>query len=178
MIPRQEIGESLIIRKPDTNDGIAIHELVSRSPPLDLNSLYSYLLFSKHFKGTSAVAEHKEEIVGYTSAYNHPQKEDTLFVWQVAVKEGFRGSGIAREMISNILNRRELDKIKYLETTVSPDNQASESLFTGLATKTGAGITKTLFFSRNLFGKSDHPPEYLLRIGPLNKRPLKKSRTV
>lgn len=169
MKPGPEIGESLIIRKPDLNDGIFIHDLVENSPPLDLNSLYSYLILSTHFQGTSAVVERQNEILGYTAAYKPPQKEDTLFIWQVVVKEDFRGYGIAQKMISNILSRKEQENVKYLEATVTPLNQASESLFTGLAEKMDAPITKTLFFQEDLFGRSGHPPEYLFRIGPLKK---------
>ena len=167
-MPNQEIPESLIIRKPDLNDGKSIYNLVSKCPPLEINSLYSYLLICSHFDSTSAVAEINQELVGYTSAYIHPHKNDTLFIWQVAVRKDIRGRGVALNMLLNLLNRKNLSKIKYIETTVTPENLASKSLFTSMAVKLGADIKETLFFSRDDFGKIDHHEEFIISIGPLD----------
>jgi len=168
MMPEQEISESLIIRKPELNDGKSIYSLVSQCPPLEINSLYSYLLVCSHFNQTSAVAEINQEIVGYTSAYIHPHKNDTLFVWQIAVKKDVRDKGIAQNILLNILKRKKLQKIRYLETTITPKNLASKSLFTRIAVEMDADIKETLFFTRDDFGEVDHPEEFIISIGPLN----------
>src|SRR5699024_6622856 len=83
-----------VLRQPTRHDGYAIQQLISQCPPLDLNSVYTYLLLGEHFTRTCVVAEAAEGIDGFISAYVHPQQSDTLFVWQVAVHERARGLGL------------------------------------------------------------------------------------
>ncbi|MBU4535108.1 MAG: diaminobutyrate acetyltransferase [Euryarchaeota archaeon] len=160
---------SLIIRKPELRDGNSIYQLVSHSPPLDINSLYSYLLVCAHFNKSSVVAEYQGKIVGYVSAYIHPHKEDTLFIWQVAVDSSMRGKGLAHKLLMELIHRKELKEIKFLETTVSPSNKASRSLFEKLARKLQANLKEVEFLTGDLFGESGHEEEPLLIIGPLKK---------
>lgn len=172
MMKEEELRKSFNLRKPRLNDANLIYHLVSESPPLDVNSLYSYLLVCSHFDRTSAVAESNEDIVGYTSAYVHPHKNNTLFVWQVAVKDEMRGQGLAKKLIMNILKRKELQDIQFIETTVTPENIASKALFCGLASDLDAEYQEFTFFSKNLFGKHDHEEEFMLRIGPFDLKML------
>lgn len=168
MMSKQEIPPPVIIRKPELTDGKSIYNLVFQCPPLEVNSLYSYLLICSHFDDTSAVAEINQELVGYTSGYINPHKSDTIFIWQVAVKKEVRDGGIAQNMLLDILKREDLNKVKYIETTVTPDNQASKSLFSRIATKMDVDIEEAPFFLPNDFGKLKHPEEHLISIGPLN----------
>jgi hypothetical protein len=74
------------MRLPTRKDGAAIHHLISECPPLDLNSLYAYLLLGEHFSDTCVLAESAGgRINGFISAYVIPTRPDVLFVWQVAV---------------------------------------------------------------------------------------------
>ena len=84
--------DEVIFRQPQPVDGMAIYKIVDASKPLDLNSLYSYLLICSHHDNTSVVVEHKGAITGYISGYIHPKKDDTLFIWQVAVDKRDRKS--------------------------------------------------------------------------------------
>jgi L-2,4-diaminobutyric acid acetyltransferase len=166
---KHETPESLTIRKPDLNDGESIYFLVARCPPLELNSVYSYLLVCSHFDQTSAVCKFKGDIVGFTSGYIHPYRDDTLFIWQIAVHDQMRGNGIAKEMLSNILNRRGLGDIRYLETTVTSDNDSSRSLFYSLADQLNAQVNEESYFTEEVFKESRHPEEFIIRIGPFNE---------
>ena len=161
---------STIIRKPELTDGQLIYDLIRNSEPLDLNSLYSYLLISAHFNQTSAVAETGQELVGYVSGYLHPHQDDTLFIWQVAVKPYMRGRGLATRMLQNILNREELIKVKFIEATITPSNKNSRKLFQHLAEQLKADYKESPYLNRELFGDSNHEEENLLHIGPI---PLK-----
>ncbi len=154
------------LRVPDRRDGAAIHKLVSQCPPLDLNSLYTYLLLSEHFRDTCILAQDSDGIEGFVSAYIPPGKPDVLFVWQVAVHERARGKGLARFMLSELLRRPGLNKIKYIETTVGPDNHASRSLFASMARQLDAASCETPLFESHLFGMHGHDDEPLIRIGP------------
>lgn len=157
------------IRKPQIEDGNQIFHLVKKCKPLDINSLYYYLLICAHFDQTSAVTELNDEIIGYISAYINPHHKNTLFIWQVAVHHGRRGQGLAINMMKDILERDEVRLVEFIETTVTPSNHASMSLFGKIASELDTDLQKSAFFTSDLFGKSDHEEELLLRIGPLNK---------
>ena len=162
-----EVEGILNVRKPQIKDGNPIYKLVCECDKLDINSLYSYLLICAHFGETSAITELNDEIVGYISGYVNPNKENVLFIWQIAVKPSMRCNGIASMMINNIIEREELHNIKFIETTVTPSNKASNALFQKLAVSLKTEFEKMQFFPYDLFGKSGHEEELLLRIGPL-----------
>ncbi len=163
------VAQEIILRKPCLADGSAIHALVQRCPPLDLNSSYSYFLLSSHFAHTCVVAERGGEIEGFLSAYLRPDAPDTLFVWQVAVDESMRGKGVARLMLSSLLSRSECKAVSWLEATVGPTNVASRGLFRTMAHALGVNMAESEFLSEEAFPGQAHEPEYLLRIGPLGQ---------
>ena len=70
------------LRPPTPKDGPSVFQLISRCPPLDINSMYCNLLQCSHFANTSVVAEPtnqtNEELLGSISAYLIPEREDTL----------------------------------------------------------------------------------------------------
>ena len=104
-------------------------------------------------------------MVAFVSGYLIPQREDTLFIWQVAVLGSFRGQGIATHMLLNLLKRPSCRNVRYLETTITDDNNASGSLFRKLADRLGAPLTTTLLFSRDAHFDGKHASEILFRIG-------------
>lgn len=157
----------LQFRQPRRTDGAAIHRLIAECPPLDVNSLYAYLLLCEHFNGTCVVAESAGgRIDGFISAYVPPTRSDVIFVWQVAVHARARGQRLGRAMLRALLQRETLQHVRHLETTVGPDNQASRRTFAGLAAELGAHVSEQPFFDRQLFGGADHDDEMLLKIGP------------
>ena len=162
-------ADGLTFREPGLGDGATIYELVRRSPPLDLNSRYCYLLVCDHFSETCVVAEHRSQVVGFISAYPHPKNQDTLFVWQVVVEEPMRGRGLAGAMLDHLLSR-ENSKASHMETTVTPSNRASLRFFESFADVRGAECLRLPYMVEDLFGDDVHEEEVLLRIGPL--RPM------
>lgn len=157
--------DNVLFRTPDLEDGLAVHRLVSESPPLDLNSIYSYCLFGTHFKDTSIVAEQAGKLIGFISAYRIPQRADTLFVWQVVVAKAMRGQNIAGRMLDALLSRFGTDEVCYVEATVNPGNIASRGLFKQLARNRGTALRENSFLDASAFGSgSEHEPEILLRI--------------
>ncbi|MDD2638675.1 MAG: hypothetical protein PHO60_06890, partial [Methanothrix sp.] len=54
--------KEFVLRKPEVSDGAKIFNLVEICKPLDLNSVYSYLLLCHHFADTCVVAELDGEI--------------------------------------------------------------------------------------------------------------------
>jgi len=164
----KEETEVYHFRKPDISDGPDIYSLIERSKPLDLNSLYSYLLLADHFRDTCIVGERDGKIAGFISAYVPPSRRDTLFVWQVAVDEKERGSGIGSKMLDRLIERPGMDSLSYLETTVNPSNDKSRRLFESFAKRVQAPLTTSVLFPEELFGQGNHEAEILFRIGPFH----------
>ena len=154
------------ISQPEVAQGAAIHRLVAACKPLDLNSRYAYLLLCAHFADTCVIACHGNRIVGFVSAYQPPQREDTVFVWQVAVDSQMRGAGVAGTMLDELLMRSRLRGSRYLETTVSPSNAPSRRVFHSLARRLHAPLQENVLFAETDFGEESHECEQLIRIGP------------
>lgn len=141
--------------------------MVELCKPLDLNSAYAYLLLCHHFGATCVIARSQAQVIGFVSAYRPPAEPNDLFIWQVAVDPEARGRGLGAEMILRLLARADLKDVRYLETTVSPSNQASRRMFQRLARRLGVPLQERLLFGRDCFGTADHEEEILFRIGPL-----------
>jgi len=143
---------------------MALHRLVGECPPLDPNSSYCNLLQCSHFGATSIAAVHDGELYGSVTGYRVPEQPDTLFVWQVAVHPQARGQGLARTMLRKLI--AQLPDIRFIETSITPGNEASWRLFTGLATELHADMARSVMFDRELHFQGAHESEHLVRIGP------------
>jgi L-2,4-diaminobutyric acid acetyltransferase len=157
----------IALRSPRAEDGAAVYQLIANCPPLDTNSMYCNLLQCAHFSATSVAAEADGEIVGFISGYIQPDKPDTLFIWQVAVGEKARGQGLAGRMLKEILARPACEAVRFIETTITPDNQASWALFESLTKKLNTELNRSVMFDRQQHFAGQHETEMLARIGPV-----------
>lgn len=177
MSERYKKLEKLIdYRIPSVKDAPRIFDLVRSCPSLDLNSRYHYILLADHFAATSVVAEQAGKIVGYISAYVHPYRSDTLFVWQVAVSAEVRRHGVGHAMLEAILQRGGMEAVTYLETTVTPPNRPSRAMFRNLAQSRNTHCEETPYFAKELFDDEGHEEEWLFRIGPLQAHQERKQK--
>lgn len=154
---------------PQSTDASAVNLLIQNSPPLDTNSLYCNLLQTSHFANTAVVAKMNNNVVGFVSGYIKPEQPDTYFLWQVVVGEAARGKGLAKKMISELFTRDNFRSVRWLETTITPDNQASQHLFTSLAKDWRAEIDISVLFEKSAHFAGQHESEELYRIGPVNR---------
>jgi L-2,4-diaminobutyric acid acetyltransferase len=169
-MPGRVADNALTLRQPQKNDGAALHDLVAACPPLDLNSRYAYLLLCQHHAQTSVIAQSGDKIVGAITAYIPPAQPDTLFVWQVAVAYEQRGRGLGRSMLQYLLEHCMTPRrLRWMETTISPGNEASHRLFTGFALQHDAGCSIATLFAAEDFGASGHEEERLYKIGPWDR---------
>ena len=167
--PGQRGEDEIQLRAPRLEDGAAIYELIRQCPPLDVNSCYAYLLICHHHPQTSVVAESRGRILGFISGYLPPLQPDTFFVWQVAVHADARGKRLGLSMLRYLLQQPVAKSTRYLETTVSPSNQASRATFARLAQDLETTMSEQPLFDKALFGDgAAHEDEMLLRIGPFH----------
>ena len=153
-------------RRPVATDGAAVYRLIARCPPLDTNSRYCNLLQCTHFADTSIVAESDAGVAGFISGYREPGRDDALFVWQVAVAPEHRGERLATRMLLQLLRRDDCRDVRYLTTSITPDNTASWRTFERLAAALDSHITATAWLSRERHFEGRHDAEQLVHIGP------------
>lgn len=165
--PDHDDAPAIRFRPPQPADGPAIHALIASCPPLDANSLYCNLLQASHFGECCILAELSGQPVGWVSGYRLPADPLTLFVWQVAVDDRVRGQGLAGRMLAQLLRRPHLADIRQIQTTITPSNQASWSLFQRFAEQVGARIQNQRLFDRDTHFGGAHESEHLVTIGPL-----------
>ncbi|MCO5785000.1 diaminobutyrate acetyltransferase [Pseudomonas sp. G11-1] len=155
------------LRRPVATDGHALNQLIERCPPLDTNSVYCNLLQCSHFSATSIAADNLQgELVGFISGYRPPERPDTLFVWQVAVDSSMRGQGLGIAMLMGLLERTAAEGVRWLETTISPGNSASEALFAKAFRQLDVTASTEVLFSRANHFNGQHDDEVLYRAGP------------
>ncbi|GAA2236093.1 diaminobutyrate acetyltransferase [Streptomyces amakusaensis] len=163
-------------------DGAAIWRMARDSEVLDLNSSYSYLLWCRDFAATSLVARDPDgEPVAFVTGYIRPDRPRALVVWQIAVDRAHRGRGLAGTLLDALTARVAKERgVREVETTVTPDNTASDRLFVAYAERHGLPLEREVLFDGALFPKDSgdsadggppavpHQPEVLYRIGPLS----------
>ncbi|GAA4414320.1 diaminobutyrate acetyltransferase [Actinokineospora soli] len=155
-----------LIERPSPRDGSALWRIARDSGKLDLNSSYAYLLWCRDFAGTSAVARVDGRVVGFVIGFVRPADPATVVVWQIAVDSSQRGKGLAGALLDHLVERLAERGVRWLETTITPDNTASIALFDALARRWGARREATALFAADAF-PDDHDREDLHRIGPL-----------
>jgi L-2,4-diaminobutyric acid acetyltransferase len=166
-----ETKNLITYRMPQLRDGGAVHALIAQCPPLELNSLYCYLLQCSDFAETCAVAELDGQIAGFASGYRRPTEPTVLFIWQIGVSARARGMRIGTGLLDSILARPACRAVRFLEATVTPSNDASRNLFRAFARDRGARFTEEPFLASADFGVHQHEPENRLRIGPFSTQP-------
>lgn len=163
--PQLRTSSDTQFHRPAVDDGQHLWRIAKDSQTLDLNSSYTYLLWCRDFAETTIMATIDDQPVGFISAYFRPDDPETLLVWQVAVDSDYRGRRLAASMLDALANR--VEGAKWLETTITDDNEASMRLFQSFAERRDATLERDPLFEGEHF-PDDHDTEYLFRIGPLS----------
>jgi L-2,4-diaminobutyric acid acetyltransferase len=121
------------------------------------------------FGDTCVVAEIDGEIVGWVSAFLTPEDPETLFIWQVAVDEKARGKGLAKRMLTELLERDACAGVKRIHTTITADNEASWALFNSFADRVDAPLERDPYFESGKHFEGRHATEYMVTIGDFEK---------
>lgn len=159
----------ICIRPPTSTDGQAVNQLVASISELDSNSTYCNLLQCSHFSATSAIACDASQVVGFVSGYRLPESPEVLFIWQVAISQAARGKRLASNMIQHLLERPQNHGVRFLETTITADNDASWALFNSIARHYACKGERSVLFDQHSHFAGLHDSELLFRIGPLQR---------
>lgn len=169
--PKTHSAEDLSIVAPTVDDGGDVWRIARDSASLDLNSSYAYLLYCKDFAETCRVAVVDGETVGFVLGHRPPERPDSLFIWQIAVDERFRGQGLAATLLDSLVESLvRAGEITTLETTVTEDNTASRKLFGSFTDRWKSAVmvkSPTPMFESEHF-PDGHDDEPLYRIGPFH----------
>jgi L-2,4-diaminobutyric acid acetyltransferase len=157
------------IRAPHPADGPDVWKLIDRTPSLDKNSLYCNLLQCSHFASTCALAEQDGVVVGWLSGYVPPERNDTLFVWQICVGDEARGQGLAKRMVGEVLARPGSEPIRRIECTITEENTPSWALFGSIARALHAQMLQAEHFSQSVHFDGSHDSELAVSIGPFDR---------
>ncbi|MBK7949559.1 MAG: diaminobutyrate acetyltransferase [Deltaproteobacteria bacterium] len=160
-------GGARIIRPPTVRDGVAVHDLIRACPPLDINSLYCNLLHCTHFASTCAIAidaADGESVLGWLSAYRPPAEPETLFVWQVAVAFAARRTGLAHDILDDILAREACRGVVRVGASVTATNVASLGFFESFARRRGTHVEIAPWLDESEAFQSRHDSEWSIRI--------------
>ncbi|WP_146340417.1 diaminobutyrate acetyltransferase [Nesterenkonia sp. NBAIMH1] len=168
----QQSNELIILRSPTVADGADLWRLAEGTGVLDTNTPYAYLLWARDFAETSVIAEVEGEPAGFITGFRKPSDPSTLFIWQVAVDSRFRGRGLAKKMLFDLVDRVTAAGASRLETTITMDNEASQALFAALARAHGTEMSRNPLFTADLFPSSgetgeEHADEDLYTVEPL-----------
>ena len=155
------------ITSPSKKDGFAVANLIERSPPLDINSTYHYLIQSHYFNNTCSIAFDGNEVVAFVSGFINPSNNNSLFIWQVAIDENYRGKGLGIELIEFILKQNK--NVISIETTVTKANTASRRMFQKIQEKYHTKISELILFDKEKDFSNKHATEILIEIGPINR---------
>jgi len=156
-------------RTPSIEDGAEMWKMVDDTAALDANSAYAYVMACRNFAATSVVAEDGDTLAGMVTAYPLPEDGQTLFVWQVNVRDAYQGRGIGASMLRELMQREDCQSVRFIETTIEPGNEASEGLFRSIAADLNAAFEKKEIFKDELFPDAEHKVEQLFLIGPITR---------
>ncbi|KUL21335.1 hypothetical protein ADL12_45245 [Streptomyces regalis] len=151
------------LRHPHVQDGAAVWGLARDVGLADLDPSYSYLMWCRDFAATSVVARPTDggAPLGFVTGYRRPEAADTLFVRQVAVARAARDQGLELAMLEWLAGN--VPDLRYVETTVTPDDEPAARLFSAFAAANHGQPHRHALFAPDQFPDS-HEPEILFRI--------------
>lgn len=170
-------ADPIRFRAPAVEDGPEVWRLVNEVGTLDRNSSYTYALLCRDFSETCLLAERGGQLQGCVTGYRPPAQPETIFVWQVGVSPQARGQGLASRLLDGLLRVPGCREVRFLETTVTPSNEASRALFQSLARRLETELVESERegFPARLFPEAGHEAEPRLRIGPFERSRLRQS---
>lgn len=156
------------LRNARPDDGARLWELVQASEPLDDNSAYAYLMWTREFADTTVVAEQEGRVVGFVTAFRPPKRPRSLFLWQITVARDARGQGLASRLLDGLVQLAGRP-VESIEATVASGNGPSRALFQSFARRHDATLREEPYIAADAFPQPGHPAEPCIIIGPVDE---------
>jgi L-2,4-diaminobutyric acid acetyltransferase len=120
----------------------AIRRFVSRCPPLDLHSAFTYWVLCAYFSDSCLIMEGDEGVIGFASGVPASSERGLFYFWQIGVAPDCRGKGYATALIERMAEMALRGGCHTLQVSIAPDNAASLGAFARFAQGHGLGMKK------------------------------------
>ncbi len=154
----------MLIRTINEKDLPEIRRFVRDCGSLGIHTLYSYWVLQEHFTPLCLVGEIEGAPAGLVTGIKSLSRENTAFLWQIAVHPAHRGKGLGRQLISAFAAEAKARGLRTIEFSIAPGNRASKACFQSCARSLGRPLEeiKALSLYDDLEGVSEN--EILYRI--------------
>ncbi len=115
------------IRNCTTADVATIRNFVSKTPPLDLHSAFTYWIMFEYFRDLCFVAEVKpvEQLMGFITGLVSTSRRNTCYLWQLGVVPTFRMTSCASILIEHLVHAAKTRRCDALQFSIEPSNKLS-----------------------------------------------------
>ena len=114
------------IRSAVPEDYINFRNMAKNCSPLDIHTPYTYWVVGQFFSEGCFLLEDNEKIVGSIMTVT---KDDTVFIWQIAILAEYRGKGLSDMLYEAVYNYAKGKGIERIMLSIDPSNLNSLSAF-------------------------------------------------
>ena len=123
---------SLIFRRPIPDDW---ERVVAVMPAWwdgrDLRALLPKIFF-EHFRSSSLLVEHEEQLVGFLAGFLCPDHDDEAYIHFVGIDPAWRRAGLARDLYRRFFGLARADGRSVVHAVTAPVNAGSIAFHTAL----------------------------------------------
>jgi L-2,4-diaminobutyric acid acetyltransferase len=123
-----------VIRNIEPRDAEILQAFVSKCPPLDPHTLFTYWVLARYQPTYGFVAQDfNGEVIGLLTAIASSNDHETVYVWQIGVAPAVRGNGLAQDLLHELNMAALQNRRRLLEVSIDSHNQESHCLFHAFA---------------------------------------------
>ena len=114
------------IRKVNVSDVTLLRELAQMCKPLDVHTPYTYWVMCNFFGDGCFILQDDSAPVGYIMTLI---KENTLFIWQIGIVEGYRGQNYSSDLLEAVTQYAREKHLAKMQVSIAPENANSYHAF-------------------------------------------------
>jgi L-2,4-diaminobutyric acid acetyltransferase len=130
-----------VIRNIEPSDADILQTFVSKCPPLDPHTLFTYWVLARYQPTYGFAAQDLNgEVIGLLTAIASSNNDETVYVWQIGVAPAVRGNGLAQDLLHELNMAALQNRRRLLEVSIDSHNQESYRLFHAFARAQSAAL--------------------------------------